>query len=59
MDDKMEPQQQLSHQYFSLRWNNYQNNMTSVFHELLEAESFVDVTLACQHNSLKAHKVIF
>ena len=46
-----------SHQYFSLRWNNYQSNMTSVFHELLETQSFVDVTLACEYNSLKAHKV--
>lgn len=48
-----------AHQYFSLRWNNYQSNMTSVFHQLLEDESFVDVTLACEENSLKAHKVIF
>ncbi|XP_058838222.1 longitudinals lacking protein, isoforms J/P/Q/S/Z isoform X2 [Topomyia yanbarensis] len=47
-----------SHQYFSLRWNNYQSNMTSVFHELLETQSFVDVTLACEFNSLKAHKVV-
>lgn len=45
------------HQYFSLRWNNYQNNMTSVFHQLLENQSFVDVTLACENNFLKAHKV--
>lgn len=47
----------LQSQYYSLRWNNYQNNMTSVFHQLLEAGSFVDVTLACEENSLKAHKV--
>ena len=32
--------------------------MTDMFHELLNAEKFVDVTLACEHNSLKAHKVI-
>jgi len=44
-------------QYFSLRWNNYQSNMTSVFHQLLESEAFVDVTLACERDSLKAHKV--
>jgi hypothetical protein len=44
-------------QYYSLKWNNYQNNMTSVFHQLLEAGAFVDVTLACEENSLKAHKV--
>lgn len=28
-----------------------------MFHELLNAEKFVDVTLACEHNSLKCHKV--
>lgn len=49
---------QRSHQYFSLRWNNYQNTMTSVFQQLREDLSFVDVTLSCEHGSLKAHKVI-
>lgn len=47
-----------THQYFSLRWNNYQSNMTSVFHQLLETQSFVDVSLACEDSTLKAHKVI-
>ncbi|CRK88125.1 CLUMA_CG001910, isoform A [Clunio marinus] len=46
------------HQYYSLRWNNYQNNLTDMFHELLNSEKFVDVTLACEHNSLKCHKVV-
>ncbi|KAI9580668.1 hypothetical protein GQX74_013576 [Glossina fuscipes] len=49
---------QRSHQYFSLRWNNYQNTMTSVFQQLREDLSFVDVTLSCEHGSLKAHKVV-
>lgn len=31
--------------------------MTSVFHRLLETQAFVDVTLACENNYLKAHKV--
>lgn len=46
-------------QYFSLRWNSYQTHMTSVFHKLLETQSFVDVTLACENHYLKAHKVSF
>lgn len=33
------------------------SNLTDMFHELLNAEKFVDVTLACEHNSLKCHKV--
>lgn len=44
-------------QHYCLRWNNYQSNMTSVFHQLLQNEAFVDVTLACNDLSLKAHKV--
>jgi hypothetical protein len=31
--------------------------MTSVFHQLLTDEAFVDVTLACNEETLKAHKV--
>jgi hypothetical protein len=46
-------------QHYCLRWNNYQSNMTSVFHQLLRNESFVDVTLACNESTLKAHKVNF
>ncbi|KAI4487885.1 hypothetical protein M0802_011704 [Mischocyttarus mexicanus] len=45
-------------QHYCLRWNNYQSNMTSVFHQLLQNEAFVDVTLACNEASLKAHKVV-
>lgn len=47
-----------SHQYFSLRWNNYQSTMTTVFQQLREDQSFVDVTLSCEHGSIKAHKVL-
>lgn len=32
-------------------------NLTDMFHELLNTEKFVDVTLACEHNLLKCHKV--
>lgn len=47
-----------SPQQFCLRWNNYQNNLTSCFDQLLQSQSFVDVTLACDGQSLKAHKVV-
>ncbi|KAH8303592.1 hypothetical protein KR018_004685 [Drosophila ironensis] len=45
-------------QQFCLRWNNYQSNLTNVFDELLQSESFVDVTLACEGHSIKAHKMV-
>lgn len=47
-----------NNQQFCLRWNNYQSNLTNVFDELLQNESFVDVTLACDGQSIKAHKMI-
>jgi hypothetical protein len=47
-----------SSQQFCLRWNNYQTNLTCVFDQLLQNESFVDVTLACDGNQIKAHKIV-
>ncbi|KAL1130639.1 hypothetical protein AAG570_011881 [Ranatra chinensis] len=47
-----------SPQQFCLRWNNYQTNLTNVFDQLLQSESFVDVTLACEGHSVKAHKMV-
>ncbi|CAH1161316.1 unnamed protein product [Phyllotreta striolata] len=43
---------------FSLRWNNFHSNMTSGFHELLEAADMVDVTLAVDGRFLQAHKIV-
>lgn len=51
-------QQQHPQQQYCLRWNNYQNNLTNVFDQLLQAEAFVDVTLSAEGHSLKAHKVV-
>lgn len=47
-----------AHQQFCLRWNNYGRNLTNVFDQLLQNESFVDVTLACDNQSMKAHKMV-
>lgn len=54
INDKSSP----NPQQFCLRWNNYQSNLTNVFDQLLQNESFVDVTLACDGNSIKAHKMV-
>ncbi|KAG8179871.1 hypothetical protein JTE90_007051 [Oedothorax gibbosus] len=45
-------------QQFCLKWNNHMNNMMDVFKNLLSTESMVDVTLACDGLSLKAHKMV-
>lgn len=44
-------------QLLSLRYNNFQANFMPAFQELLESQSFVDVSLACEEHTLQAHKV--
>ncbi|XP_039298498.1 protein jim lovell isoform X2 [Nilaparvata lugens] len=41
-----------------LRWNSYHSNMQTVFPSLLNNEQFVDVTLACEGQSIKCHKMM-
>ncbi|KAF0291212.1 Protein tramtrack, beta isoform [Amphibalanus amphitrite] len=43
---------------FSLKWNNHTRHLVGVFESLLQAESLVDVTLSCEGQSLKAHKLV-
>lgn len=45
-------------QQFCLKWNNHTTNMLQVFENLLTTEALVDVTLACDGLSLKAHKMV-
>lgn len=48
----------MANQQFCLRWNNYQTNLMQVFDQLLQTESFVDVTLSCEGQSVKAHRMV-
>ncbi|KAF2350445.1 BTB/POZ domain [Trinorchestia longiramus] len=48
----------MSPQQFCLRWNNHQSNFVSVFEQLLHTEQFVDVTIAVEGRTLKAHKMV-
>ncbi|XP_067125670.1 myoneurin-like [Centruroides vittatus] len=43
---------------FCLRWDNHKINLLTGFDELLSNEVLVDVTLACEGLSLKAHKIV-
>ncbi|KAK6629157.1 hypothetical protein RUM43_002974 [Polyplax serrata] len=43
---------------FSLKWNNFQSNLATGFHDLLQEEDMVDVTLAAEGKILYAHKII-
>ncbi|XP_043526171.1 protein tramtrack, alpha isoform-like isoform X2 [Frieseomelitta varia] len=48
----------MSMQQFCLRWNYHQPNFISVFSNLLNNETLVDVTLAAEGKQLQAHKVV-
>ncbi|XP_054260479.1 protein bric-a-brac 1-like [Macrosteles quadrilineatus] len=41
-----------------IKWNTYVNNMTTTLPQLLQDEQFVDVTLACEGQSLRCHKIL-
>lgn len=43
---------------FSLRWNNFSNNLTSGFLSHLTENDLVDVTLAVEGQLLQAHKLV-
>ena len=47
-----------SSEKFCLRWNDFEVNISSAFHDLKEEKDFADVTLACSDNQVEAHKVI-
>ncbi|KAF4522586.1 hypothetical protein B566_EDAN012664, partial [Ephemera danica] len=42
-------------QQVCLRWNSFHNNMQTMFPTLLNKEKFVDVTLACEGQTVKCH----
>lgn len=45
-------------QQFFLKWNEFQSNMVSSFKHLRDEKSFTDVTLACEGQTCKAHKMV-
>ena len=45
-------------QQYCLKWNNHRSTLFSVFDNLLEEESLVDVTLSADGEFIRAHRVI-
>ncbi|KAF6216616.1 hypothetical protein GE061_000960 [Apolygus lucorum] len=45
-------------QQYCLRWKYHHSNLQVMFAQLLERESFCDVTLACEGKTLRAHKMM-
>lgn len=54
----MNTHQRMLPQQYCLRWKYHHNNLQAMFSQLLERESFCDVTLACEGLTLRAHKVV-
>ncbi|XP_077486294.1 longitudinals lacking protein-like [Amblyomma americanum] len=48
----------MASQQFCVKWNSHHSNMLAAFEQLLSNEALVDVTLACEGLSLKAHKIV-
>jgi len=48
----------LTAQQYCLRWKYHHSNLQAMFSQLLERESYCDVTLVCEGKTLKAHKVM-
>jgi hypothetical protein len=57
MDTMVSPAPSGGEQQYSLKWNDFQSSIMSSFRHLRDEEDFVDVTLACDLRSFRAHKV--
>ncbi|XP_015112895.1 uncharacterized protein LOC107038360 [Diachasma alloeum] len=45
-------------QQYCLRWKYHHSNLQTMFSQLLERQAYCDVTLACEGQTLRAHKVV-
>merc|ERR1719225_2467783 len=52
MSDKMSTEQ------FCLRWNDFHSNITSAFSDIRDDEEFLNVTLVCDGDIVRAHKLV-
>lgn len=41
-----------------IKWNNYSTNLIKTFGQMIMDENFVDVTLSCEGQHIRAHKVV-
>jgi len=48
----------INEEKFCLRWNDFEKNIISSFKDIKDDEDFLDVTIACDGDQIKAHKVI-
>ena len=49
---------EMSSEKFCLKWNDFERNISLSFREIREENDFFDVTLACDDEQIRAHKLI-
>lgn len=45
-------------QQFSLRWNNYSQHIVTALEDLRSDDELTDVTLSCEGQRIKGHKIL-
>jgi len=48
----------MAEEKFCLRWNDFESNLSTAFKELKNDQDLFDITLVCEDDQLKAHKLI-
>ena len=48
----------MSSEEFSLKWTDFESNISGAFRELREEKDFFDITLVCDNDQIQAHKVL-
>ena len=48
----------MSSEKFSLKWNDFESNLSKAFEEIRNEKDFFDVTLVCEDTQIEAHKLI-
>ena len=50
--------QTMNGQTFCLKWDHFRTSVTSVFNNLRQEDELVDITLCCEGQRLKAHRMM-
>ena len=48
----------MSSEELSLKWTDFETNISVAFRELREEKDFFDITFVCDNDQIQAHKVL-
>ena len=58
MNKRQEKRKMSASEKFSLRWNDFESSISSNIGKLRDAQDFLDVTLVCENDQIRAHKLV-